>query len=158
MFLTQRRPTLTLRFTFSSLTTVQRHCISKQLYDRSAPLCVFVTIHGYRALAVRALGYHFPSCDALFVLRSLILRATRCIEQGRYLNPLVIGRGNDGASSLAEGHPCQCCMRAVGIPGRRERDDQNLGPEISEQPVSLRYHSSPSDGRHYGAAWCRGRG
>lgn len=47
----------------------------------------------------RALAYHFPSCDALFgASGNEVYRLN--LEQGRYLNPLVLGGGDD-ASSVA---------------------------------------------------------
>ena len=48
----------------------------------------------------RALAYHFPSCDALFgTSGNEVYRLN--LEQGRYLNPLVLSGGEDGASSVA---------------------------------------------------------
>ncbi|KAI9459171.1 WD40-repeat-containing domain protein [Lactarius psammicola] len=48
----------------------------------------------------RALAYHFPSCDALFgASGNEVYRLN--LEQGRYLNPLVLGGGGDDASSVA---------------------------------------------------------
>jgi ribosome biogenesis protein ENP2 len=48
----------------------------------------------------RALAYHFPSCDALFgASGNEVYRLN--LEQGRYLNPLALGGGDDGASSVA---------------------------------------------------------
>ncbi|KAH9171073.1 WD40-repeat-containing domain protein [Lactarius sanguifluus] len=48
----------------------------------------------------RALAYHFPSCDALFgASGNEVYRLN--LEQGRYLNPLVLGGGGDDASTVA---------------------------------------------------------
>jgi ribosome biogenesis protein ENP2 len=53
----------------------------------------------------RALAYHFPSCDALFgASGNEVYRLN--LEQGRYLTPLVLGKGSDdnsggGASTVA---------------------------------------------------------
>ncbi len=54
----------------------------------------------------RALAYHFPSCDALFgASGNEVYRLN--LEQGRYLNPLILGEGaNDdggggGANTVA---------------------------------------------------------
>jgi ribosome biogenesis protein ENP2 len=54
----------------------------------------------------RALAYHFPSCDALFgASGNEVYRLN--LEQGRFMNPLVLGEGGDdnggggGASTVA---------------------------------------------------------
>ncbi len=50
----------------------------------------------------RSLAYHFPSCDALFgASGNEVYRLN--LEQGRFLNPLVLGEGADGGANTVAG-------------------------------------------------------
>jgi len=62
----------------------------------------------------RALAYHFPSCDALFgASGNEVYRLN--LEQGRYLNPLVLGGGSHGAGDDSSGSGTVAGVNAIDI-------------------------------------------
>jgi ribosome biogenesis protein ENP2 len=100
LFLTQSRPTFT-----HSTSQILSDDWTKTLHlqaDRTVELHTQGGFH-YRTRIPRfgrALAYHFPSCDALFgASGNEVYRLN--LEQGRYLNPLALSGGDDGASSVA---------------------------------------------------------